>query len=531
MELIRKCDDTKPFIFISYSRQDSNIVLPFVSNLMHQGYNLWIDLEGLNLGDKWNEKALSMIEHSLCKVFVLFRSSTSIQSQAVYEELSTARDMKRRDESYNIQFVDIEERAENINDLYIKIDDKYFELGRKAEDKEKTKYRDLRQQIKDYMREFGENRLTTFYNDEADLNRFYNVIKDTKVFPSTKEIVAYQNTNNLKVNTNDETPTQPNKEVTVEVQNNIVDNIEEATITDQNDESVKPGKIIKLKVGENVFNTKNQSEAMGKIYALVLNSDPDKLPAVINDQPHVSKELDNRSQFRAAFEFEVAGETVYVGTSFSMLDKLKEISKMCKIIGFDQNAVAFVDDSDNEHKVIDGKLISGPVSQDAKEAINLELQIKSVTNEGAKPYNEATNTSAEENDVEETEENGRLKASATKISSVTVLGETYEVKNQNAAMIKVYEVILHKYPFVIERIMNVQPHVSFQLEKKAQFRTYGEIPVSITKVYVGTSLSFQDKLKYVAKLCEAANLPANAGVFIDSNGNEHFYGQPKQNLV
>lgn len=91
MEIVLKeCDMSKPYVFVSYSKKDREIVYPIIRRLQEEGYNIWIDkmLEQL-VGEEWQNGALSAIANpdDLCKAILFFMSENSLTSAPVCAEL------------------------------------------------------------------------------------------------------------------------------------------------------------------------------------------------------------------------------------------------------------------------------------------------------------------------------------------------------------------------------------------------------------------------------------------------------------
>ena len=77
-----------PKIFVSYSREDHNQVIPIVDKLRERGLNIWIDQEGIHGAKLWSQEIVQAIESS--KVFILFASTKAFTSKNVTKELALA---------------------------------------------------------------------------------------------------------------------------------------------------------------------------------------------------------------------------------------------------------------------------------------------------------------------------------------------------------------------------------------------------------------------------------------------------------
>ena len=56
-------------IFISYSRKDKDIVDQFFNRLVEAGYSVWIDRDGIDGGDQFDDKIAKAIKNSSIVVF------------------------------------------------------------------------------------------------------------------------------------------------------------------------------------------------------------------------------------------------------------------------------------------------------------------------------------------------------------------------------------------------------------------------------------------------------------------------------
>ncbi|MBQ8260998.1 MAG: TIR domain-containing protein [Lachnospiraceae bacterium] len=87
-----KCDETKPYIFISYSHRDSDKVIKIVERLQSEGYNVWYD-EGIDPGTEWDENIAKHV--SACSYFIAFISNGYIGSKNCKDELNYSRELDK----------------------------------------------------------------------------------------------------------------------------------------------------------------------------------------------------------------------------------------------------------------------------------------------------------------------------------------------------------------------------------------------------------------------------------------------------
>lgn len=86
------CDESKKYIFISYAHKDSEKVVPIVSRLMDEGFNVWYD-EGIDPGTEWDENIAKHINE--CAYFIAFITSSYIDSKNCKDELNFSRDLDK----------------------------------------------------------------------------------------------------------------------------------------------------------------------------------------------------------------------------------------------------------------------------------------------------------------------------------------------------------------------------------------------------------------------------------------------------
>lgn len=76
-----------PFCFVSYAHHESDIIFDEIRHLTRDGFRVYYD-EGIHPGHKWHDELASAIER--CKVFVLYVTANSIQSDNCLRELNFA---------------------------------------------------------------------------------------------------------------------------------------------------------------------------------------------------------------------------------------------------------------------------------------------------------------------------------------------------------------------------------------------------------------------------------------------------------
>lgn len=90
---LKTCDTQKPYVFVSYSKQDKDVVYACVAQLQSRGCNIWIDKEQLvnTVGECWNKEARKVLRAPNCKAILFFMSKYSMWSAPVCAELNYAK--------------------------------------------------------------------------------------------------------------------------------------------------------------------------------------------------------------------------------------------------------------------------------------------------------------------------------------------------------------------------------------------------------------------------------------------------------
>lgn len=85
---ISSCMTDRPYVFISYSSQDAQVVWPDVLKFQEAGYNVWLDKKNLDCTkESWKDDALPAIRDPDCRLMVFYLSASSLRSQACLNEL------------------------------------------------------------------------------------------------------------------------------------------------------------------------------------------------------------------------------------------------------------------------------------------------------------------------------------------------------------------------------------------------------------------------------------------------------------
>ena len=81
-----------PYIFISYSHKDSDIVFDIIGQLQMKQYRVWYD-EGIDPGTEWDENIAEHVEQ--CGYFIALLSRAYLESSNCKDELNYARELEK----------------------------------------------------------------------------------------------------------------------------------------------------------------------------------------------------------------------------------------------------------------------------------------------------------------------------------------------------------------------------------------------------------------------------------------------------
>lgn len=83
IERLRWQEQTRRFVFLSYSHKDSKVVSSFNSYLKAKGINAWFDKKQLKGGQDWEQEIKKAI--GSCVLFVTFLSHNSVSSKGFFQ--------------------------------------------------------------------------------------------------------------------------------------------------------------------------------------------------------------------------------------------------------------------------------------------------------------------------------------------------------------------------------------------------------------------------------------------------------------
>jgi len=103
-------ENSKKYIFISYSHEDAGIVYQDLKTLAANGARIWYD-RAMHVGQNWIERARNKIQDKNCAAVLFYISTNSLQSSAILEELEYTLQRSRNDDSFSYMSVNIGEKT------------------------------------------------------------------------------------------------------------------------------------------------------------------------------------------------------------------------------------------------------------------------------------------------------------------------------------------------------------------------------------------------------------------------------------
>ena len=85
-------DGKEPYVFISYSHRDAELVFPLITQLQNRGLRVWYD-EGIEVGSHWDYVIPQHIQDSAC--MICFITDSFLKSENCLDEMHFAREEKK----------------------------------------------------------------------------------------------------------------------------------------------------------------------------------------------------------------------------------------------------------------------------------------------------------------------------------------------------------------------------------------------------------------------------------------------------
>lgn len=337
-------EEKKPFIFISYKREDSAVVRRTIQELHDRyGFNIWYDAE-LTAGTKWDKDVKTKIRSPFCKVVLLFASEAALISDPIQRELGFAK-------KYGKLIIPINFENKSFSNVLLQIIERYNE-----DDSDKV---DIAEAI---VSEHLDDKLTYIVKDiESDsyYSDIYRAIEKNApelIRPSEEaEQPAAEAAETAETVTPPEpvhAPVHPVSEVKPEApadpEPDELEDISDTAApgsTSAGPAASKAG----TKLTYTLFGstkTSSQSEMMYDVFGTVLERFPDKyndilsLNCVSDTDLSLKTIMDKKAQFNSCRTFRTAeGRILCVGAGYSINDKLRHIARLLNICGLDSSVL------------------------------------------------------------------------------------------------------------------------------------------------------------------------------------------------
>ncbi|MBD8913772.1 MAG: hypothetical protein EGR82_08890 [Ruminococcus bicirculans] len=474
------CDKGRPYAFISYSHDnhDSAIVHTVFKKLYERGYNLWIDTANMPYNENdWRNAAFHALTVGKCQLAFFFRSENSGTKDTVKDELEKIKKIRKikaivaidiwEDESNNAEL--FEEKI--LNSENIKLITTYeavcnvVGIGCKA----LRLYADFNNDIDALVNEMAS--VLEQYEISSDKSRSNSANTADKVVVEKPQI---------------EKP-QAAKPDTTEVKQMV------SAPVNRPSKAKSPSEYRYTIFGkEHYAGSGGQGQLMFDAFAVLTERYPQKVEALTELSSVIQAEkVDGNDNppvyFRTKKRFTVAGKDYYVGTSFSLGDKLTQIKKMFKICG----------ESPDEFVLL-------------KEGETVPKPSNNISSEEPKPVVNAE-------PVHTTAENTSTTA-VTDEYVYTIFGEEYRAgsKEQGKLMYDVFEALTKRFPQKAEAMtaatsVALADTVEYANDTKRAYPTYfracKKFEVAGKAYYVGTSYGFKDKIGQIKKMLNICGVP------------------------
>ncbi len=106
MFMLRAYEGSEPYIFISYSHKNKDVVLPVIEALQNSGYNVWFDI-GIEAGSEWPEYIATHLRNCAC--VLTFISNDFVRSHNCRRELLFAQHHEKQLLNIYIEEVELSE--------------------------------------------------------------------------------------------------------------------------------------------------------------------------------------------------------------------------------------------------------------------------------------------------------------------------------------------------------------------------------------------------------------------------------------
>lgn len=474
------CDTGKPYAFISYSHDnhDSAIVHRIFKRLYEMGYNLWIDTANLPYNENdWKKAAMDALSIGECRLALYFRSENSMIKDTIRSELENIRDIEQIKATIA---VDIWEDENNSAAAYRK----------KILNIKNSEQRDILDKICEVVKT-GCNAVrfaADYGSDIEEVSKALAIRLDQYgIYRDKSRSNPVNNAEKVVVEKPQIEKPQAAKPDTSETKQEVSAPVNRPT------KKKSPSEYRYTIFGKEYYaGSGGQGQLMFDAFEVLTERYPQKVEALTELSSVIQAEkVDGNDNppvyFRTKKRFTVAGKDYYVGTSFSLGDKLTQIKKMFKICG----------ESPDEFVLL-------------KEGETVPKPSNNISSEEPKPVVNAE-------PVHTTAENTSTTA-VTDEYVYTIFGEEYRAgsKEQGKLMYDVFEALTKRFPQKAEAMTEatsvaLADTVEYANDTKRAYPTYfracKKFEVAGKAYYVGTSYGFKDKIGQIKKMLNICGVP------------------------
>ena len=192
--IIKKCDTSSPYVFISYSSTDKKTVHEDVAEFQRRGYNVWVDTANLDLTkDSWRDDVYPAVASENCKKVLFYLSEDSLLSVNCAKELEElkktfdlipeSRKVKKEYPMFTVEAV----KMKNFEELEERCRKKLEGLEQEELEKEEAAI----QFIKGTFFSKGNERVrASKFKDNGDIDKYYEKI--LQYFPDETVLDCYR---------------------------------------------------------------------------------------------------------------------------------------------------------------------------------------------------------------------------------------------------------------------------------------------------------------------------------------------------
>lgn len=200
---MKNFDREQPYVFISYTKTDKDLVYPFVERLRENGVNVWMDdLLGRRAGS-WIKDVIPLVVDENRVLTLYFRSESSLINENVCKEIEMSIRVKG---DVSVHIVDLHPHKEN-KEIHTRL----------------YKQRETRDIFVTMVQYIAEEANAYLYNDERDFMELLEYLKKVGVITQAKETkanisnVEKNKENNVELKVSQEEPQETKKHKAVNV--------------------------------------------------------------------------------------------------------------------------------------------------------------------------------------------------------------------------------------------------------------------------------------------------------------------------